>query len=78
MKAKVKFLLEIVVSIETVKDEKDTSVLELDLKASNLGNCLFDTLKNTKTHTLLNDKINNDYKANICGIKVLEERKLII
>ncbi len=78
MKAIVKFNVEIEVSIETEKDYWDTSVMELELKASNLGNCLLDTLKHIDTHKLLNNKINKDYKANIisCVSKIPREVKI--
>jgi hypothetical protein len=78
MEAIIKFSLEIEIKIETEKEIKDTSVLELRLKASNLGNHLFDTIKNIKTHKLLNDKIHKDYKANIINVSPIKETKLII
>jgi hypothetical protein len=78
MKATVKFSLEIEVSIETEKDINDTTVLELNLKASNLGNSLYDVLHNMKTAELLNEKINKDYKAHIVNVNQVKERKIII
>lgn len=78
MKATVKYNIEIEVLIETEKDINDTSVLELNLKASNLGNCLYDTLKNSKTHEFLNNIINKNYKANIINVNQIKERKIIL
>lgn len=78
MKAKVKFKLEITIDIETGKDINDTNVLELQLKASNLGNCFLDTLRHMDTHKMLNEKINSDYKANITSINSLGEKQITI
>ena len=78
MKSIVKFNFELEVSIETEKDFANTSVLELELKASNLGNCLLYTIKHMDTHKLLNSKINNDYKATIINFTSKKQREIII
>ena len=78
MKAKVIFSLEIEIEIETEKDRRDTSVHELDLKKSNLGNSLFDTLKNMSTNQLLNDITNTDYQVQITSVSCIKDTKLLL
>jgi len=75
MKAKVVFQIEIEANIEIDKDIKDVSILELDLKGSNLGNCLIDTVRHLDTNKLLNSKINNDYK--VLGLSVSKFKRKI-
>jgi hypothetical protein len=76
MKAIVKFNVDIEIRIETQKDFLETSTMELDLKASNLGTCLYDTIKHLDTHKLLNNKINSDYKASILDVKPNKSREI--
>lgn len=78
MKATIKFNLTIEVDIETEKDIIGTTVMDLELKSSNLGSSLIDTLKNMKTHELLNNKINSDYKATIISVSSKEPRQITI
>jgi hypothetical protein len=78
MKAKVKFFLEIEVEIKTQKDENESTIMDLNLKASNLGNSLFDTLKHMDTQALLRDKTNIDYRAYICNVQSLKPREIVI
>lgn len=78
MKAIVKFNFDIEIAIETQKDDANTSAMELRLKASNLGTCLFDTIRHFKTQELLNNKINDDYKTQILKVNSTNLREIKI
>ena len=77
MKVKVKFNLTIEVLVETEKDMNDTSIMDLQLVAGNLGNGLYDTLGHKSTHEVLKSKINSDYTAIIQDVKSIK-REIII
>lgn len=78
MKAKVKFALEIEISIETETTVRDERIFDLDCKASNLGNSLFDTIRHMDTQALLRSKTNSDYRAHICNVQSLKPREIVI
>lgn len=78
MKAKVKFTLEIEISIETETTVNDESIFDLNCKASNLGNSLLDTIRHMDTQALLKSKINTNYKSHICNVKSLKPREIVI
>jgi len=78
MKATVRFSLEIDLEIDIEKEITDVTIMELELKASNLRNSLYDVLKHMDTAKLLNEKINTDYSARFKDISIQSKRKIII
>ena len=60
------------------KNTSDTTIMELDLIGSNLGNCLYDTIRHLDTHNLLASRINSNYKARITNVTSNNKREIII
>lgn len=78
MKATVKISIEIEISLQTEKDASNTSILELEVKASSLGTCLFDTIKHSTIHEILNKKLDGSCKATITDVSSIKNREIIL